>query len=104
MNKLATLRIVALCIQVYRWNTLMQSCFHNVDNMVASKQATFHFVALRIFCMQRFVLLLSVYTFTGEAQVPTVFIPLSRFKHIIDSAHSTFSHATNAFAGKRPKL
>ena len=102
MNKRSTLRIVALCIHVYRYNTLMQSCFHSVDNMVASKQATFHFVAPRIFCIQRFVLLLSVYTFTDEARVPTVLIRLSRFKHIIDSAHSTFSHATHAFEGKCP--
>ena len=98
MNKPVTFRIVALCIQVQRWNAPMQSCSHSVDNIVPSKHATFHIAALCMLNIQRFVLLLSVCTFAGEAQVPTVLILLSRFKHIIDSAHFTFSHGFRAQA------
>ena len=92
MNKPATFRIAALCIQVHRWNAPMQSCSHSVDNIVKYKHATFHIYALCMFNIHCFVLLLSVYTFAGEAQVPTVLILLSRLKNIIDSTHSTFSH------------
>jgi len=52
--------------------------------------------------MQRFVLLLSVYTCTGEAQALMDLILLSRCKHIVTSVHSTFSYAAHALAGVRP--